>query len=63
MGLLVMLSSTEYENLANRLLELLDRLQPELAEVSRTIHSNPETAYKEYQASALLAAKLEEQGC
>ncbi|MDB5081054.1 MAG: amidohydrolase [Chloroflexi bacterium] len=57
-----MLSSTEYENLANRLLELLDRLQPELAEVSRTIHSNPETAYKEYQASALLAAKLEEHG-
>lgn len=55
-------NSAEYTELETRLLESLDRLQPELIEVSRTIHSNPETAYKEYAASALLASKLEENG-
>lgn len=57
-----MLNSTEYTDLENQVLETIDRLQSELIEISRTIHSNPETAYQEYQASALLAARLEESG-
>lgn len=57
-----MLSSTEYAGLESQVLETINRLQPELIEVSRTIHANPETAYKEFAASALLAARLEEHG-
>ncbi len=52
----------DYSQLESQVLETIDRLRPELIEVSRTIHANPETAYKEYQASALLASKLEENG-
>jgi amidohydrolase len=57
-----MLNATEYADLENQVLETIDRLKPELIQVSRTIHGNPETAYKEFQASALLASKLEEYG-
>jgi amidohydrolase len=57
-----MLNATEYADLENQVLETIDRLKPELIEVSRTIHDNPETAYKEFAAAALLASKLEEHG-
>jgi len=56
------INSSDYTTLESQVLQTIDRLQPELIEVSRTIHSNPETAYQEYKASALLTSKLEENG-
>ncbi len=56
------LSQAEYEAAEQQILEIIDRNQLELIEVSRTIHRNPEVAYQEYQASALLADRLEKSG-
>src|SRR6476469_3989585 len=55
-------SQAEYDELEKNVLAALDRDKAELIAVSRDLHANPETAYKEYRSSALLAAKLEEHG-
>ncbi|HEX2912518.1 MAG TPA: M20 family metallopeptidase [Chloroflexia bacterium] len=56
------ISQADYEAAESQILETIDRSKNELLEVSRTIHSNPETAYNEHKAAALLAQKLEEKG-
>lgn len=56
------LNQAEYETLQQTILETIDRNSEQLIEISRTIHRDPEIAYKEHHASALLADKLEEYG-
>lgn len=52
-------SSAELKSHAQR---AADSLRELLLEISHTIHANPELAFKEYQASALLTSTLEEHG-
>lgn len=56
------INQAQYAQLESSILEAVDRYSAELVQVSRTIHADPETAYNEYRASALLATKLEEHG-
>ncbi|MFQ5839281.1 MAG: M20 family metallopeptidase [Candidatus Methylomirabilales bacterium] len=50
------------EQLKRVVQETVDQLAPELLQVSRTLHANPELAYQEHQAVALLTGLLEEKG-
>ncbi len=54
-----LISPNEYTLIEGQILAAIDSYQDELIEVSRTIHANPETAYNEHQAAALLSDKLE----
>jgi amidohydrolase len=56
------LNEAEYRELEGRILDAIERYSEELVGISRTIHNDPELAYKEYRASALLTSKLEEMG-
>ncbi len=48
--------------LKQALIEEVDRLSPELLQISRFLHANPELAFEEYQAAELLIRTLEEHG-
>lgn len=48
--------------LKQALIEEVDRLSPELLQISRSLHANPELAFEEYQAAELLIRTLEEHG-
>ncbi len=48
--------------LKQALIEGVDRLSPELLQISRFLHANPELAFEEYQAAELLIRTLEEHG-
>lgn len=48
--------------LKQALIEEVDRLSPELLQISRSLHANPELAFEEYQATELLIRTLEEHG-
>lgn len=56
------LNPNEYKALQQNILETIDKIASELVEISHTIHSDPETAYKEFRASALLAERLQKAG-
>jgi amidohydrolase len=56
------ISQTDFEALEKQILETIDHHREELVKVSRTLHADPETAYNEHRASALLSQKLEEYG-
>lgn len=51
-----------YKELESRILGTIERDSERLIQLSRTIHSDPEIAYKEFRAVALLTASLEERG-
>ncbi|MEE8242985.1 MAG: M20/M25/M40 family metallo-hydrolase, partial [candidate division NC10 bacterium] len=48
--------------LKQALIEEVDRLSPELLQISRFLHANPELAFEEYQAAEFLTRTLEEHG-
>ncbi len=56
------IDEAQYGAIESRILEAIERAGPELIEVSRTIHADPETAYNEHRAAALLAQRLEAGG-
>jgi amidohydrolase len=51
-----------YKELESRILGTIERDSERLIQISRTIHSDPEIAYQEFRAAALLTASLEERG-
>ncbi|MCZ6479586.1 MAG: M20 family metallopeptidase [Candidatus Methylomirabilales bacterium] len=48
--------------LKQALIEEVDRLSPELLQISRFLHANPELSFEEHQAAELLIRTLEEHG-
>ncbi|MCZ6551553.1 MAG: M20 family peptidase, partial [candidate division NC10 bacterium] len=44
------------------LIQEVDRLSPELSQISRFLHAHPELAFEEHQAAELLTRTMEEHG-
>jgi amidohydrolase len=49
------------EELRQRIIDAIEQHRDEIIEVAETIRLNPEIGYEEYQSSALLASKIDEQ--
>lgn len=50
------------ENLYSQIINKIDKLEPELIEICKFIHQNPELGLKEYKACSLLCDVLEKNG-
>jgi amidohydrolase len=56
------MTSTALDAVKQRIADEVKRLHPRLVEISHAIHANPELAFQEKKAAALLAAELEQAG-